>query len=130
MSDGLNFSPASIHRSPSHRRRRHRRGHPGLPLFELIEISRQIVGISGHIELIATSTSEQSLSLQEINSTVNEMDQMTQRNAAMVEETNAAMRQLSVEADLLMELVGRFELTADLGEQRSWAAKPNRSFVA
>jgi methyl-accepting chemotaxis protein len=76
----------------------------------LMEISRQIVEISGHVELIARSSSEQSVSLQEVNSTVNQMDQMTQRNAAMVEETNAATRQLSDEADLLMELVGRFAL--------------------
>jgi methyl-accepting chemotaxis protein len=76
----------------------------------LMEISRQIVEISGHVELIATSSREQSTSLQEVNSTVNQMDQMTQRNAAMVEETNAATRQLSDEADLLMELVGRFRL--------------------
>ncbi|MDB5525975.1 MAG: Chemotaxis protein [Rhizobium sp.] len=76
----------------------------------LMEISRQIVEISGHVELIATSSREQSLSLQEVNSTVNQMDQMTQRNAAMVEETNAATQQLSEEADLLMELVGRFNL--------------------
>ncbi|MBP1862012.1 methyl-accepting chemotaxis protein [Rhizobium herbae] len=88
----------------------------------LIEISRQIVGISGHIDLIANSTSEQSLSLQEINSTVNQMDQMTQRNAAMVEETNAATRQLSEEADLLMELVGRFALDAHQGRQGRRAA--------
>ncbi len=85
----------------------------------LMEISRQIVEISGHVELIATSASEQSVSLQEVNSTVNQMDQMTQRNAAMVEETNAATRQLSEEADLLMELVGRFHLDGDHGYQAS-----------
>ena len=38
------------------------------------------------------------------------MDQMTQRNAAMVEETNAATRQLSQEADTLMSLVNQFKL--------------------
>jgi methyl-accepting chemotaxis protein len=83
----------------------------------LMEISRQIVEISGHVELIATSSREQSISLQEVNSTVNQMDQMTQRNAAMVEETNAATRQLSEEADLLMELVGRFNLDEDRAHQ-------------
>ncbi|MNL78748.1 methyl-accepting protein IV [compost metagenome] len=38
------------------------------------------------------------------------MDQMTQRNAAMVEETNAATRQLADEADALMQLINRFKL--------------------
>ena len=46
--------------------------------------------ISGQVDLIATSAREQSMSLQEVNASVNQMDQMTQRNAAMVEETNAA----------------------------------------
>jgi methyl-accepting chemotaxis protein len=85
----------------------------------LMEIARQIVDISGRVEMIATASREQSTSLSEVNSTVNQMDQMTQRNAAMVEETNAATRQLSEEADLLMELVGRFNL--DDGSQM-----PNR----
>ena len=84
----------------------------------LMEISRQIVEISGHVELIASSSQEQSASLQEVNSAVNQMDQMTQRNAAMVEETNAATRQLAEETDLLMELVGRFQLDGDADDSR------------
>jgi methyl-accepting chemotaxis protein len=36
---------------------------------------------------------------------------MTQRNAAMVEETNAATRQLAGEADTLMSLVEQFKIS-------------------
>ena len=90
------------------------------PGSALIEISQQIVNISGHVDLIATSAREQSVSLEEVNASVNAMDQMTQRNAAMVEETNAATRRLAEEADVLMELVGRFHLDAD-GNQREAA---------
>jgi len=79
----------------------------------LMDIARQIVEISSHVDLIATSSREQSASLHEINASVNAMDQMTQRNAAMVEETNAATRQLSQEADQLRDLVGRFNLDGD-----------------
>ncbi|CAN7479536.1 methyl-accepting chemotaxis protein [Rhizobium sp. LjRoot254] len=86
----------------------------------LIEISNQIVDLSGHVDLIATSAREQSVSLEEVNASVNAMDQMTQRNAAMVEETNAATRRLAEEADVLMELVGRFHLDAD-GNRREAA---------
>nr|WP_210341638.1 HAMP domain-containing methyl-accepting chemotaxis protein [Rhizobium setariae] len=91
----------------------------------LMEISRQIIEISGHVELIATSSREQSTSLTEVNASVNQMDQMTQRNAAMVEETTAATRQLSGEVDMLMELVGRF----NLGEQQA-AYEAGRSRAA
>jgi len=40
--------------------------------------------------MIAGASQDQSYALQEVNSTVNELDQMTQQNAAMVEETTAA----------------------------------------
>ena len=80
----------------------------------LMEISRHIVSLSDEVELIATAAREQATSLQEVNASVNSMDQMTQRNAAMVEETNAATRQLAQEADMLMDLVGRFRLGDDV----------------
>ena len=76
----------------------------------LNDISRQIAEISTHMNMIATASQDQSSALQEVNSTVNRMDQMTQANAAMVEETNAMSRQLAIEADELMKLVGRFSL--------------------
>jgi methyl-accepting chemotaxis protein len=84
----------------------------------LIRISEQIVDISGHVELLATSAREQAASLQEINGTVNQMDTMTQQNAAMVEETTAATRQLAEEADHLMRLIGRFTLGGPASGQR------------
>ena len=79
----------------------------------LMDISRHIVSLSGEVEFIATAAREQATSLHEVNGSVNSMDQMTQRNAAMVEETNAATRQLAAEADMLMDLIGRFSLGGD-----------------
>jgi methyl-accepting chemotaxis protein len=77
----------------------------------LIEISKQIVDIAGHVQIISTVAREQASSLQEINATVTGMDQMTQQNAAMVEETNAATRQLADEADGLMEMIEKFNFS-------------------
>ncbi|MBX9456666.1 MAG: methyl-accepting chemotaxis protein [Rhizobium sp.] len=88
----------------------------------LMEISQHIVSLSGEVELIATAAREQATSLQEVNASVNSMDQMTQRNAAMVEETNAATRQLAEEADMLMDLVGRFRLGTAVGQATRRAA--------
>ena len=79
----------------------------------LNDISRQISDISSHMNMIATAAQDQSSALGEVNSTVNRMDQMTQANAAMVEETTAMSRQLATEADELMKLVGRFRLGAE-----------------
>jgi len=46
--------------------------------------------------------------LNALNGTVGELDQMTQRNAAMVEQSTAAARSLASEANGLADTVGRF----------------------
>ncbi len=78
----------------------------------LEKISSQIVTISQHVEMIARASRDQSNALQGVNATVNQMDQMTQRNAAMVEETTAASRELATEADSLMHLIHQFKIVA------------------
>ena len=59
---------------------------------------------------IATASREQSGRLGEINASVNELDHVTQQNAAMVEETTAAAFSLANEADGLTEQVGQFSV--------------------
>ncbi|MFP5076626.1 methyl-accepting chemotaxis protein, partial [Rhizobium sp. YIM 134829] len=68
-----------------------------------------IVTINQHMDAIATSAREQSVGLSEVNTAVNQMDQVTQQNAAMVEETNAAGATLASEATRLKDLVARFQ---------------------
>jgi methyl-accepting chemotaxis protein len=79
----------------------------------LAEISANIITVADRVSVIAMASRDQSNALAEVNSSVNEMDQMTQRNAAMVEETNAATRQLADEADALMQLVNQFKLAPE-----------------
>ena len=76
----------------------------------LASISKQIVAISQHVEMIATASRDQSSALQEVNGSVNQMDQMTQQNASMVADTTNASRELADEADMLMTLVEQFSL--------------------
>ncbi|PWW00064.1 methyl-accepting chemotaxis protein [Hoeflea marina] len=73
-------------------------------------IATHVVDINDHIVSIEKSAREQSSGLQEINSAVNQMDQMTQQNAAMVEETTAVTHRLAGEAANLAQLVGQFTL--------------------
>ena len=68
--------------------------------------------IDGLISEIAQSAREQAVGLSEVNSAVNQMDQVTQRNAAMVEEANAASASLQTEAAELARLVSRFSTSA------------------
>ncbi len=88
----------------------------------LSEIEMRVLAINEHIHSIATAAKEQSTGLHEVNTAINQMDQVTQRNAAMVEETSAATHKLSSEADHLVTLVTRFNVGAD-GVQRNFRAE-------
>jgi len=74
------------------------------------EISQQVTHINSHIAAIALAAREQSTALGEINSSVNQMDQFTQKNAAMVEETTAVTHRLADSAQNLAGLIGQFRM--------------------
>ncbi len=76
----------------------------------LTEIGSHVDTMNRHMEAIAVSSREQSTGLAEINAAVNQMDQGTQQNAAMVEENNAASVVLASEAARLRELISGFRL--------------------
>jgi methyl-accepting chemotaxis protein len=59
---------------------------------------------------MAVSASDQAAGLNEINSTVEQMDQVTQQNASMVEESSAASFSLASESQQLTELINRFNV--------------------
>ena len=59
---------------------------------------------------ISVATQEQSSGLTEINSAVAQLDQVTQKNAAMVEETKAASRSLDHDSDQLERHVRQFKI--------------------
>ncbi|MCM2476876.1 HAMP domain-containing protein [Rhizobium sp. CG5] len=75
-------------------------------------IGDYITQINKHMDSIAVAAKEQSVGLAEVNTAVNQMDQVTQQNAAMVEESNAASASLAVESQRLSELISRFKLAS------------------
>jgi len=68
------------------------------------------MGIDSLIKQISSSAGEQAVGLNEINVAVN-MDQVTQKNAAMVEEATAASATLNDEAVTLSQFVARFRVS-------------------
>ncbi len=72
----------------------------------------KVTEISGLVSEIAASAQEQSTALVQVNTAINQMDQVTQQNAAMVEESTAASHALTQEADELMHLISRFQTGA------------------
>ncbi|WP_075292530.1 methyl-accepting chemotaxis protein [Pararhizobium arenae] len=83
----------------------------------LASISQQIVTVSHHVEMMATASRDQAAALAEVNGSVNQMDQMTQQNATMVDQQTSASRQLANQADTLMMLVEQFRLEPEAGSQ-------------
>jgi methyl-accepting chemotaxis protein len=71
-------------------------------------IEGDISAIVLDIDAIAQGAADQAQVLVEVNTSVNQIDQITQRNAAMVEETTAATHSLSEEVSELVSLVGQF----------------------
>jgi methyl-accepting chemotaxis protein len=78
----------------------------------LERIVAQVVRLSQLVDDIAGSAQEQATGLAEVNTAVNAMDQVTQQNAAMVEQATAASHSLAGQAEQLAEMVGQFQLAA------------------
>ena len=76
----------------------------------LSSIVQQVVRIDQLVSEIASSAQEQALGLSEVNTAVNDMDQVVQQNAAMVEQSTAATMALKNEASELARMVGRFRI--------------------
>jgi methyl-accepting chemotaxis protein len=74
----------------------------------LSQIVTKVGEISTLIAEIAASAQEQATGLAQVNTAINEMDQVTQQNAAMVEQSTAASHSLTQEAEELSRLVNRF----------------------
>jgi methyl-accepting chemotaxis protein len=79
----------------------------------LARIGAKISDITGVIGEMANAAEAQATNLREVNRSINEMDKMTQQNAAMVEQATACARSLSSEADGLAASVSRFRLNAE-----------------
>jgi len=76
----------------------------------LSEIKDLVNRVNDHVVSITRAAQEQSAALGEINTAVNQMDQMTQQNAAMVEETTAASQVLASEAAQLQTALSQFHI--------------------
>jgi methyl-accepting chemotaxis protein len=69
--------------------------------------------VSGVVRDICAAATTQSQGLGEVNTAVHQLDDATQQNAALVEQSTAAAESLREQAGSLQELVHRFRLEAD-----------------
>ncbi|MBB3290865.1 MULTISPECIES: HAMP domain-containing methyl-accepting chemotaxis protein [Rhizobium] len=104
----------------------------------LQQIVKEVEEIDRNVRAIVEAAREQATGLQEINTAVNSIDQGTQQNAAMVEESTAASHSLAKEVTALNDVLGQFNLQngrsrarpAVATERASPAASPARSLRA
>lgn len=90
----------------------------------LRQIASQVGDINTAITGIATAAEEQADSLLQINTTVSQMDKVTQQNAAMAEESTAASHSLGKEANELTRLIARFNVERAASEREAPGRQP------
>ena len=81
----------------------------GSTMQEVVEAIRRVSGI---VHEISVASREQSTGVGQVGDAVSQMDQVTQQNAALVEEGAAAAESLRTQADQLVAAVGSFRLAA------------------
>ena len=88
-------------------------------------VMSQISVIDDGIANIAGQAIEQAITLKQVNTAISEIDQSTQKNAAMAEEATAACRLLAEESQCLAAMVGEFKLRVSGGN--AFASQGNRN---
>ena len=86
----------------------------GGAMEDIVAQVRRVTDIVGEI---AAASKEQSNGIQQVNQAVIQIDQITQQNAALVEEATAAARSLEEQSDALVGAVAVFKLTGDSAEK-------------
>jgi len=82
----------------------------GTTMDSVVSAVRRVTDIIGEI---TAASEEQSKGIEQVNIAINQMDQTTQQNAAMVEEASAAAHSLEEQAHALREAVNVFHVAGD-----------------
>jgi methyl-accepting chemotaxis protein len=101
-------------------------GEAGGAMEEIVSGVRRVTDVIGEI---SAATTEQSGGLRQVNEAVAQLDQMTQQNAALVEESAAAAHSMAEQSRRLTQVVGRFKVTAG-GAVGTFAPAPAVASVA
>ncbi len=96
----------------------------GATMHEVVTAVRRVTDIMAEI---AAASNEQSTGIEEVNHAIVQMDDVTQQNAALVEEAAAAAEAMQGQAEALKEAVGVFKLKTARGDARAAAAHPVKS---
>jgi len=93
----------------------------GETMNEIVNAVKRVTDIMAEI---AAASSEQSSGIEQVNQALIQMDEVTQQNAALVEEAAASAEAMQEQAGNLMRAVSMFKLEAGKGGTRKAVAKP------
>ncbi|MEO3714826.1 methyl-accepting chemotaxis protein [Roseateles flavus] len=96
----------------------------GSSMTDIVSSVQRVTDIIGEITAAAA---EQSQGIGQVNGAVVQLDQMTQQNAALVEESAAAAESLKDQALRLTEVVSVFRLGEEERQLKAYTAKPRKS---
>ncbi len=82
----------------------------GLTMQEVVNSVKHVSGIIGEITSAGT---EQSAGIEQINQAIMQMDNVTQQNAALVEQAAAAAQSMQDQANALSQIVSVFKISED-----------------
>jgi hypothetical protein len=94
---------------------------------EIVASVRRVTDLIGEISASAT---EQRDGIGQVNQAVSNLDQMTQQNAALVEESSAAAKAMHEQAQRLMQTMAVFQVGASTAAGQAMAAPPATSTPA
>ncbi|MBV1884809.1 MAG: chemotaxis protein, partial [Gammaproteobacteria bacterium] len=83
----------------------------------LSEIVGAVEKVSTIIEEISSSAIEQTSGIEQVNKAIGQMDEMTQQNAALVEEASAAGEAMADQANTLLQLTAYFKTDSSGGHE-------------
>ena len=95
-------------------------GDAGAAMTEIVE---RVKGVTGIMAEISGASREQSTGIEQVNLAVAQMDEVTQQNAALVEQASAASQAMRDQAARLAQLVGTFTLAGGAAA-RATAPRP------
>ncbi|NHZ43436.1 methyl-accepting chemotaxis protein [Massilia sp. CCM 8693] len=96
----------------------------GVTMAEIVESITRVTGIMSGI---ASASMEQTAGIEQVNMAISQMDEVTQQNAALVEQAAAAAAAMQEQAATLAQVVGVFRLG---NEHATRAAAPGRRATA
>ncbi|MBT9506835.1 methyl-accepting chemotaxis protein [Rhodoferax sp.] len=97
----------------------------GATMSDIVQSVRKVADVIGEISAAST---EQSSGIAHVHQAIGNLDQMTQQNAALVEESAAAAESLREQADQLAQAVAVFKIS-DTVKSASTAARPSKDIT-